>query len=138
MTIERLPMCGNCYQNAYGDKLPPRTEARDCSACDDKQVPCALLPASVDEYRDVRWPAPEGVAGINRRCYPSEYLPNTGRNDQTTVITVLVASSPLVGEYSCYNGIGSPEFVRRHGDKIPFEEAQVHFTGQLERERYRN
>jgi hypothetical protein len=44
-----------------------------------------------------------------------------------------------VGDYACYVGIGSAEWVGRRGDKISFEEACVHFPGgQLKQELYRD
>jgi hypothetical protein len=53
------------------------------------------------------------------------------------VLVVLVAGE--IGDYAAYAGNGSPEWVARFGDKIPFTEATAHFPGgQLQREKYRD
>ena len=53
-----------------------------------------------------------------------------------SVVVVLVAGD--IGDYAAYCGIGTPDWVARHGDKISFEEACIHFPGgQLEEGRYR-
>lgn len=76
-------------------------------------------------------PELEGVIlGINDRVYPQEYPPETYVN----VRVVLVGGA--VGDYSAYIGSGSPEFIKRFGNKLSFEEASVHFLS-LEKERYR-
>lgn len=73
------------------------------------------------------------IIGINRRCYYGPgWIP-------TSIIVVLVAGSPLVGDYAAYIATGdSPDWAKRHGDKLCFEEACIHFPGgQLVREKYR-
>ena len=88
-------------------------------------------------------PGPPRILGVNRRTYPRQALPGEPHRegwhpDGCTVVVVLVAGDPRVGDYAAYCGQGSPEWVARHGDKIGFEEARCHFpSGQLERERYR-
>jgi hypothetical protein len=83
------------------------------------------------------------IVGKNVRTYPREARPGEPNlagwhPDGCTVTVVLVAGDELVGDYAAYAGAGSPEWVARYGDKIPFEEACVHFPGgQLVRERYR-
>lgn len=74
------------------------------------------------------------ILGINRRCYPDENGPDERMGGEVKV--VLVAGE--IGDYCAYAGIGSDEWVARHGDKISFEEASVHFPGgQLKKELYR-
>ena len=77
------------------------------------------------------------ILGVNARTYPMQR--GTGDDwelNPPTVLVVLVAGE--IGDYAAYAGIGSREWVARHGDKIPFDEACVHFPGgQLERARYR-
>ncbi len=53
------------------------------------------------------------------------------------VITVLVQGA--INDYAAYSAVGrDPEWAYRHGAKIGFEEACVHFPhGQLTEERYR-
>lgn len=53
-----------------------------------------------------------------------------------SVKTVLVEGE--IGDYAAYSGQGDDQWVAAHGNKIPFEEAQVHFCNGLERERYRD
>ncbi len=73
------------------------------------------------------------ILGVNKRFYPSPE-PNS-REIPTTA--VLVAGA--IGDYACYVGHGEPEWIRRFGDKISFEEACCHFPGgQLEKEKYRD
>ncbi len=51
---------------------------------------------------------------------------------------VLVKVSYPQGNLERRIGIGPPEWVVRHGDKLSFEEACIHFpSGQLKREHYR-
>ena len=72
------------------------------------------------------------ILGVNTRQYPMqrEFL-------GVAISVVLVAGT--VGDYAAYAGQGTPEWVAVHGDKIPFEEACVHFPGgQLERKKYRD
>jgi len=73
------------------------------------------------------------ISGTNRRCYPSELRPY----NPTEILAVLVAGE--IGDYACYVGEGSPEWVARFGEKISFSEACCHFPGgQLKKELYRN
>ncbi len=52
--------------------------------------------------------------------------------------TLAVLVEGEIGDYACYVGHGTPDWVARHGDKISFEEACCHFPGgQLKREKYR-
>jgi len=52
--------------------------------------------------------------------------------------TVAVLVEGDIGDYACYVGHGTPEWVARHGKKIGFKEACCHFSGgQLEKARYR-
>lgn len=77
------------------------------------------------------------ILGVNVRTYPKQL--GSGNNwdpNPPTIRVVLVAGK--IGDYAAYAGIGTEEWVARHGDKIPFEEACVHFPGgQLEKARYR-
>ena len=79
------------------------------------------------------------ILGSNRRSYP-RFDPDgpEGRSmrDGCPVTVVLVAVD--LGDYAAYCGQGPDWWVARHGDKLSFEEAAVHFPGgQLVRERYR-
>jgi hypothetical protein len=72
------------------------------------------------------------ILGVNRR-----YIANPGNISSMELLVVLVAGA--IGDYAAYCGIGTPEWVRDHGNKISFEEACCHFPGgQLEREKYRD
>lgn len=74
------------------------------------------------------------IIGVSRRTYNAPgWIP-------VNIIVVLVAGSPIVGDYAAYISAGDvPEWAARHGDKLSFEEACVHFPGgQLEKERYRS
>ena len=79
----------------------------------------------------------ERILGVNRRTYPMQLGPGEGWHpDPPSVVVVLVEGD--VEDYAAYCGIGTPEWVARHDDKISFEEACVHFPGgQLEKGRYR-
>lgn len=85
-------------------------------------------------------PGPPRILGVNTRTYPkqgTEYPEHGGFDlEGSTVLVVLVAGDPRVGDYAAYAGAGSPEWVARHGDKIGFAEACVHFPGQLEADHY--
>ena len=71
------------------------------------------------------------IIGVNARSYPSQVLVS-----RTSVLVVLVEGD--IGDYAAYAGCGAPEWVARHGDKICFEEACVHFPGgQLDAAKYR-
>ena len=87
-----------------------------------------------DEMSDEAKPR---IIGMNTRCYPTQ-IP--GRNSWSanppTVRVVLVAGD--IEDYAAYCGIGSPEWVAQHGDKLSFAEACCHFPGgQLSEEKYR-
>ena len=72
------------------------------------------------------------ILGVNRRTYNAPgWVP-------VSIICVLVGGT--IGDYAAYISAGdSPEWCARHGDKISFEEACVHFPGgQLKREKYRD
>lgn len=72
------------------------------------------------------------ILGVNVRYYPSESTPC----NPPPTRAVLVAGE--IGDYACYVGHGSPDWVARHGDKISFEGACCHFPGgQLKKELYR-
>jgi len=71
------------------------------------------------------------ILGINKRYYPSSYT-----NQDICTITVLVEGDR--GDYAAYTANSGDEvFAARHGDKIRFEEACVHFRG-LVKEKYRD
>ncbi len=71
------------------------------------------------------------ITGINERYYPSETNPMRQR-----ITVVLVAGQ--IGDYAAYAGDGSPEWIKRFGDKLSFEEACCHFPGgQLRKDKYR-
>ena len=87
-----------------------------------------------------------GIIGVNTRHFPTQYGclgtdPNSPRVEDWSrnpppTLAVLVAGD--IGDYACYVGHGTPEWVARSGDKISYEEACCHFPGgQLKRERYR-
>jgi hypothetical protein len=90
------------------------------------------------------------ILGVNRRHYPAQasiighkgfIVPGEGYIDQSEnpppTLAVLVQGD--IGDYACYVGHGSPDWVARHGDKISFDEACCHFPGgQLKRELYRS
>ena len=65
---------------------------------------------------------------INRRGYFTE------EGHYVEVKTVLVEGQ--IGDYAAYTGIGSDDYVMRRGDKISFEEAQIHFPIGLVKEKY--
>jgi len=74
------------------------------------------------------------ILGVNTRTYPAQNHGYTERG--CTIRVVLVAGR--VGDYAAYAGRGTPEWVARHGAKLAFEEACLHFpAGQLTREHYR-
>lgn len=90
------------------------------------------------------------ILGVNKRWYPKQgnYCPGTKCShiadpggdiwceDYPLILAVLVAGE--IGDYACYTGQGTEEWVAAHGDKISFEEACCHFPdGQLKRELYR-
>jgi len=69
------------------------------------------------------------IIGKNERWYLSE------NDEDIGVITVLVEG--LIGNYAAYTGVGSPEYVAKHGNKISFQEACIHFPLGLKEEKYR-
>jgi len=74
------------------------------------------------------------ILGINRRSYP--VVGQAGAFDRIEISVVLVAGA--VGDYAAYVGSGLPQDIARHGDKVSFAEACIHFPGeQLEEARYR-
>lgn len=84
------------------------------------------------------------ILGISTRHYPTQgvfcksatcehIVDQCG--DPQPVRVVLVSGE--IGDYAAYCGVGMPEWVAAHGDKISFEEACGHFPNQLEKERYR-
>lgn len=98
------------------------------------------------------------ILGLNHRSYPQDnqslagHCEETGRHalaealrddfanepiGRSSVLVVLVQGS--INDYAAYIGLSDdPKWVRRHGNKISFEEACVHFPrGQLVEERYR-
>lgn len=71
------------------------------------------------------------IIGKNVRCHPLEH----SMEGFVEVKTLLVAGD--FDDYAAYSGSGSDQWVAAHGNKICFEEAQVHFCNGLERDRYR-
>jgi len=72
------------------------------------------------------------ILAKNERYYPTQH----SLLEPICVKVVLVAGA--IGDYAAYAGIGSDEFVASNGDKISFDEAQIHFPIGLEREKYRD
>ena len=90
-----------------------------------------------DEMEVQEVPADRTILGVNDRSYPCQGSPWGYVSGYVDVTVVLVAGQ--IGDYAAYVGIGSPDYVKQHGNKISFEEACIHFPmGQLERERYRD
>lgn len=78
----------------------------------------------------------DSIIKVNLRTYAREAEPDApARDEQSTVTVVLVGGG--ANDYAAYVGIGSPSFVARHGDKLSFEEARIHFPVGLEKDRYR-
>jgi hypothetical protein len=78
------------------------------------------------------------ILGVNTRFYPKAgtYM---GTHDENPPPTRAVLVEGDIGDYTCYVGHGSAEWVALHGDKISFEEACCHFPGgQLDRKKYRD
>lgn len=91
------------------------------------------------------------ILGVNVRHYPMQgelcsrhssdhdHLLTGGDTwcgDPPPTLAVLVEGE--IGDYACYVGHGTEEWVAKHGDKISFEEACCHFPGgQLQKEKYR-
>jgi len=70
------------------------------------------------------------IIGVNRRTYNAPgWIP-------VDIIVVLVSGE--IGDYAAYISAGtSAEWCQRHGNKISFEEAVVHFPIGLEKDKYR-
>lgn len=71
------------------------------------------------------------IIGVNKRCYPAQNIVG-----YIEVSVVLVEGG--IGDYAAYCGQGSDEFVAAHGNKISYDEANIHFCGVLQKEKYRN
>ena len=72
------------------------------------------------------------ILGTNERYYPSE------EDQMNPPLTLAVLVEGGGGDYACYVGHGSIEWVAALGNKISFEEACCHFPGgQLKKELYR-
>ncbi len=71
------------------------------------------------------------IIGENHRYYPSEAM------KAYPPVTMAVLVEADIGDYACYIGHGTAEWVARFGDKISFEEACFHFPRGLVREKYR-
>jgi len=74
------------------------------------------------------------IIGVDRYSIPTEQT-KWCKTSSVDVVVVLVAGE--IGDYAAYRGIGTPEWVMRFGDKISFDRANIHFCGQLEKEKYR-
>lgn len=74
------------------------------------------------------------IIGKNIRSYPCQN-PLLGYMGTVDVTVVLVEG--VFGDYTAYCRVGDENFVAKHGNKIPFEEAQVHFCNGLEEKKYR-
>ena len=70
------------------------------------------------------------IINVNRRTYPCE-----GRFTGVNVTVVLVEGGN--DDYAAYVGVGSDDWIARHGDKLRFEEAIIHFPIGLKEEKYR-
>lgn len=76
------------------------------------------------------------ILGVNERSYPTQRPGSDDWEEHPPGIkAVLVAGE--IGDYACYMGIGTPEWVARNGDKISFSEALDLFP-DLKRENYRD
>ena len=77
------------------------------------------------------------ILGVSARCYPMQDAssPFGQSMNPPTLKVVLVAGD--IGDYAAYAGFGEDQFIARLGNKISFEEACVHFPGQLELKKYR-
>jgi hypothetical protein len=78
------------------------------------------------------------ILGVNRRTYPRQG--HTGQlldGEQGCTVTVVLVGG-AINDYAAYIGQGEPWWVAKHGDKLSFAEACIHFPGgQLTRARYR-
>ena len=70
------------------------------------------------------------IIGENVRCYPAQ-------NGQGYVEIKVVLVEGVIGDYAAYAGCGTNQFVAAQGNKISFNEANVHFCGSLEKDKYR-
>lgn len=86
----------------------------------------------MSETQAVEVPKAGTILCTNRRGYPAQYGYAAGIVDITVV---LVAGA--IGDYAAYAGMGEPEWIAQHGDKLSFAEACVHFPVGLEEARYR-
>ena len=69
------------------------------------------------------------ILGVSSRSYPSQ-------GGSITVTVVLVQGS--INDYAAYIAATySENWTKRHGNKISFQEACVHFPGRLQEGRYR-
>ena len=75
------------------------------------------------------------IIGQNKRCYPAQN-PLLEFPSDVEITVVLVEGD--IGDYAAYVGIGDPQWIAAHGNKISFKEAQVHFCDQLEKDKYRS
>ena len=76
------------------------------------------------------------ILNVNERWYP---VGGSNGLERAPVTVVLVAGQ--IGDYAAYVGCGSKaeaDDIARHGDKLSFEEACIHFPYGLEREKYRD
>ncbi len=72
-------------------------------------------------------PLSHGILGVNSRTYRDLTSSNPAYAGEVTLRWVLKEGS--IGDYACYCGLGDPDCIARHGDKVSFEEACVHFPG---------
>lgn len=70
------------------------------------------------------------IIAENTRCYPAQ-----NALGYVEITVVLVEGD--IGDYAAYAGCGTQQFVAAQGNKISFNEANVHFCGCLEKEKYR-
>lgn len=85
------------------------------------------------------------ILDLSIRYFPTQYgCPGTDvlaehiegwLSNPPPVVVVLVQGD--IGDYAAYCGIGKPEWVADHGNKISFQEACLHFH-DLKREKYRD
>lgn len=74
------------------------------------------------------------VLGRAVSCYPDEDDP-LGLRPVRYLVYVLVSGA--IGDYACYAGYGSPEWVARHGEKVSFAHARAIFP-TIDQSRYRD
>jgi hypothetical protein len=72
----------------------------------------------------------DNIIGKNVICYPAQ-------NQQGYVEVKVILVEGVIGDYAAYAGCGDDLFVARQGNKISFKEANIHFCGRLEKEKYR-